>query len=160
MQYILNPRYRLRGWAKAPCGLYDTILHQPVFFPPEVYPMIARCDGVHEIDPEALSDTERKLFRRLEAEQAIRPAGFAEFLLPEQEYRKYPARYRQNVEWSVTGACNLRCRHCFMSAPHAKHGQPTFAQLMNIADQLAECGIFRVGLTGGEPLTRTDFPDN
>ena len=44
-----------------------------------------------------------------------------------------------------------------MSAPDAKHGNPSHEQLVDVADQLAECGIHRVGLTGGEPLVRDDF---
>ena len=44
-----------------------------------------------------------------------------------------------------------------MSAPNAKHGAPTKEQLIYIADQLAECGIFSVGITGGEPLIRNDL---
>ena len=63
------------------------------------------------------------------------------------------------MQWSVTGACNLACRHCFMSAPHAKHGSPSHEQIIAIADQLAECGVSQVGITGGEPLIREDFLD-
>ena len=58
-------------------------------------------------------------------EEVIREAGRWDFLLEEQRYHAYPARYRRNVHWSITGTCNLRCRHCFMSAPHAKHGMPS-----------------------------------
>ena len=87
----------------------------------------------------------------------VRKARFAELLKPEQEYQTYPTGYRSEVHWSITGACNLKCRHCFMSAPHAKHGSPSHEQIMAIVDQLAECGIFRAGLTGGEPLIRGDF---
>ena len=39
-----------------------------------------------------------------------------------------------------------------MSAPHAKHGSPTYEQIIEIADQIAECGIFKVELTGGDSL--------
>ena len=48
---------------------------------------------------------------------------------------------------------------CFMSAPHAKHGSPTKEQLLSIVDQLAECGVLNVGVTGGEPLIREDLFD-
>lgn len=46
-----------------------------------------------------------------------------------------------------------------MSAPHARHGNPSHEQLMNIISQLAECGVFQVGITGGEPLIREDLLD-
>ncbi len=97
--------------------------------------------------------------RDFERDGIIHQAGFLEFLSEEQEYKLYPTEYKYSVQWSITGACNLRCRHCFMSAPQSKHGAPTHEQIIKIADSLAECGIFNVGLTGGEPLIRDDFPD-
>ena len=44
-----------------------------------------------------------------------------------------------------------------MSAPYGKFPHPSFEQLLMIADQLEECGVHRVSLTGGEPLIRKDF---
>ena len=41
--------------------------------------------------------------------------------------------------------------------PHAKFGHPSTAQLLQIVDQLAECGVGYVSITGGEPLIREDF---
>lgn len=159
MRYILDKRWRLRGWVGDPCGVYDTEDHSAHFLPPELFRLVARCDAVQELNPETLAPRERESLRRLEDEKVIRPASRWDFLLPEQKYHAYPARYRNNVHWSVTGACNLRCRHCFMSAPHAKHGAPGHEEIMRVADQLAECGIFNVGITGGEPLVREDFAE-
>ena len=143
MKYVINPQYRLRGWYKAPTGLYDTLL--------------LHCNGVDDIDESTLSEDNAKFLEKLKEDHVIREAGFLDYLQPEQEYKTYPARYRKHVHWSITGACNLKCRHCFMSAPHAKHGAPTKEQLLQVVDQLAECGIFTVGITGGEPLIREDF---
>ena len=157
MRYILDERYRLRGWQDLHTGVYDTQRYEPFFLPKKEYLQLMYCDGAHDFDEASLSEEEKKFIEELVKRGIIRQAGFAEFLKPEQEYRTYPAEYRRQAHWSITGACNLKCRHCFMSAPHAKHGIPTHEQILNIADQLAECGIFKVGLTGGEPLTREDF---
>ena len=159
MNYILDSRYRLRGWHGAPTGVYDTRTHEAHFVMPQLYKLLMKCDAAQEIDPDALPDREAKFLQALLREKVIRPAGLWDFLLPEQRYHAYPARYRKNVHWSITGACNLRCRHCFMSAPHAKHGAPSHEEIMNVADQLAECGVFSASLTGGEPLIREDFPE-
>ena len=120
---------------------------------------LMRCDGAHDLEPESLDEEGQRLFHELQERGVIRKAWLGEYLAPEQEYRVYPAQYKREAHWSITGACNLRCRHCFMSAPSAKHGVPSFDQVVSIADQLAECGVFQVGLTGGEPLTRKDFLD-
>ena len=159
MRYILDERYRLRGWQKLPAALYDTQRKQPVFLPKARFLQLMYCDGAHELDEAQLPEDEKRFIEASKAEGVIRPAGFAEFLQPEQAYRLYPAQYRRQAHWSLTGACNLKCRHCFMSAPAAKHGSPSREQLLAVADQLAECGVFQVGLTGGEPLIRSDFLD-
>ena len=157
MKYILNPRFLLRGWYKSPTGLYDTETKEAIFFPKEEYILLMKCDGTHDIDEASLSEDNKRFLDWLKESKTIKEAGFQDYLTKKQEYRTFPARYKKHVHWSITGACNLKCQHCFMSAPHAKHGAPTKEQLLAIADQLAECGIFTVGLTGGEPLIREDL---
>ncbi len=157
MKYVINPQYHLRGWYKSPTGLFDTRKKEAFFFSKEHYLLLLRCNGVHEIDESTLTEANLRFLEDLKKKDIIREASFLDYLLPEQEYRTYPARYRKHVHWSITGACNLRCRHCFMSAPHAKHGTPSREQLLKVVDQLAECGVFTVGITGGEPLIREDF---
>ena len=159
MRYVLNERYRLRGWYKLPTGVFDTLQKQANFLPPNEYRLLLKCDGAHRMEEENLGEKEEKFLEKLEKGGVIRRAILGEFLQPEQAYVTYPARYRKEAHWSITGACNLKCRHCFMSAPSAKHGSPSHEQIISIADQLAECGVFRVGLTGGEPLIREDFLD-
>ena len=156
-RYIIDSRYRLRGWYRLPWGLSDSSLRTTVFFDPELYRILLRCNGDHDFDEDSLSTGEQAFIDSLLKEKVIRPAGTWDVLLPEQRYREYPARYRKSVHWSVTGACNLKCRHCFMSAPHGKHGSPTTRQLMDVIDQLEECGVYTVDITGGEPLIREDF---
>ena len=157
MRYILDERYRLHGWRKLPTALYDTKKKRPMFFPKDRFLQLMYCDGAHELDETQLTEEEKKFIEVSASAGVIRRAGFAEFLKPEQSYRVFPGEYRRQAHWSLTGACNLQCRHCFMSAPNAKHGSPSLSQLLNIVDQLAECGVFQVALTGGEPLIRPDF---
>ena len=159
MKYILDERFRLRGWQGRPTGLFDTKRKATAFLPKPLYLRLMYCDGAHDLDETQLPEDEKKFIEDVKAASIIRPAGFLEFLKPEQEYKTYPAPYKRSVHWSVTGACNLKCRHCFMSAPHAKHGAPTYEQIISIADQLADCGVFDVGITGGEPLIREDLFD-
>lgn len=159
MKYIIDPQYHLRGWYESPTGLVDIRRKETNFFSKEQYLLLLRCNGVDDIDESTLTDADINFLERLKKQEIIHEAGFLDYLLPEQGYRTYPARYRMHAHWSITGACNLKCRHCFMSAPHAKHGSPSKEQLINVADQLAECGVFTVGITGGEPLIREDFFD-
>ena len=159
MNYILNKRYRFRGWKNRLGGVYDTEKKKVFFLDRDSFLFLMKCDGAHDIDVESLTENQKKLIDETLKQNVIKEAGFMEILAPEQAYKLYPAEYKESVHWSITGACNLKCRHCFMSAPHAKHGAPSHEQIMHIADSLAECGIYNVGLTGGEPLIRDDFLD-
>ena len=134
MRYILDPRYRFRGWSRLPGGIFDTVTKTARFPEKDAFLLLLKCDGIREIDPEALSPEERDSLRRFEEKGVIHPAVFGQFLRPEQLYKTYPARYREEVHWSVTGACNLKCRHCFMSAPQARHGTPSREELLVAAE--------------------------
>ena len=157
MRYVLNSRYRFRGWYKLPACILDTEVMDIRTFPIPEYTLLLRCDGAHDLGGEEVTQEEQARLNRFLQEGLIHEAEPGELLQEHQVYKTYPARYRKEVHWSVTGACNLRCRHCFMSAPQAKHGNPTHEEIIRVADQLAECGIFRVGITGGEPLIRKDL---
>lgn len=159
MRYLLDDRYRFRGWKGASTGVFDTIEKKAQFLDKQQYLFLLECDGAHEINPNELDEEKRKAFVEFLEDNLIHPAGFAQYLKPQQKYQLYPSRYKKSAHWSITGECNLNCRHCFMSAPFAKHGAPTHEQIISIADQLVECGIFQVGITGGEPLVRKDMLD-
>jgi len=60
------------------------------------------------------------------------------------------------VSWNYTYACNFNCIHCYSRAATYPRELDTASYRM-IADQLAEAGVFRVGLGGGEPTSRKDY---
>ena len=158
-RYILSPGFCLRGWKLLPYAVQHMYAPRTVFFREDEWKLLTACDGRTQIDRKKLSDREQALYEIWEKEGLIRPAGQGDRLLDAQKYRFYPARFKENVHWSVTGRCNYRCRHCFMSAPQGAQGEPSWDQLMTMLDAFARCGIRSVGLTGGEPMYRRDFWD-
>ena len=156
-RFVLNERYVLRGWDKLPFALVDTATAEADFFHKDQFLLLMRCDGIQDIDLDALPKDQRAWLESLEEKQVILPCDTGTMLLPHQRYRTYPCRYKRSAHWSITGRCNFRCKHCLVSAPHAKHGHPTTEQLLSVVEQMAECGIASVSLTGGEPLIRDDF---
>ncbi len=61
----------------------------------------------------------------------------------------------------LTGACNLRCRHCWIE-PQYLHDAETFAALdtevfRSILDEALPLGLTGVKLTGGEPLLHPEI---
>ena len=157
IRYILDRSYKLRGWYRLPCGVVGGSAREPLFIDQNYYKFLLLCDGGHEFDLDAMGDHEKEFLKDMEEKGIIHPAGPLSFLAEDQLYKEYPCRYRDEIQWSLTGACNLKCRHCFMSAPEAKHGNPSYEELVRIADQIEECGIRHVSITGGEPLIRSDF---
>jgi radical SAM protein with 4Fe4S-binding SPASM domain len=64
-----------------------------------------------------------------------------------------------NINWNVTRACNLRCKHCYYDAasplPDELSTDEAFALIDDIAATFGD--NVRVTLGGGEPLVRSDL---
>ena len=156
MYYHLDKGWVPCGWRKLPFALQSIISGLALFFSREAYSFLLQCDGEKDLSlPDGNEGIRNELSRLIE--MGVLLGEDIPHPVPLAPYRLYPAEYRRNVHWSITGHCNYRCRHCFMSAPEARFPQPSWDQLMDIVDQLESCGIRRVSLTGGEPLIREDF---
>lgn len=57
----------------------------------------------------------------------------------------------------LTRSCNLRCRHCYVSAGAARKNELTTEEWAKIIESFASGGGIRVVFTGGEPLIHTGF---
>lgn len=63
---------------------------------------------------------------------------------------------------SVTDKCNLRCTYCMPVEGLDWIPRPdllTYEEIASVVTQMAELGLRRVRLTGGEPLVRRDLPE-
>ena len=158
-RYILDRRYTLRGYKKLPYGIQDQLKGNTEFMTEPRFALLMNCDGQTDIDTDSLPKVASDIYRLWLDQGTIHECTGEERLLPYQEYKYYNVRFKQTAMWSVTGRCNYNCRHCFMSAPEALQGEPSFEQCIYILDALERCGIKEVHLTGGEPLVREDFWD-
>ncbi len=61
----------------------------------------------------------------------------------------------QRVVLFLTRACNLRCRHCYLSAGIRREGELATQEWLALVDDLARMGVRHIGFSGGEPLLRT-----
>ncbi len=71
--------------------------------------------------------------------------------------RKYGFVPRVAV-WELSLRCNLSCLHCGSRAGKPRPDELSLAELLKLADELAELGCRFVTLGGGEPLLRRDWP--
>ena len=155
--YRLSDKYILRGWEKLPYAIADSQTFTPYFIDSTHFNALKWCSGNIDTSLPFITDTDRDIIRKYEQQGIVEACSPGQALTENQKYKKFPVRYVRLVHWSITGRCNYKCRHCFMSAPDAKIGDLSHEQIMSIIPQLADCGIMNVALTGGEPLVRPDF---
>jgi radical SAM protein with 4Fe4S-binding SPASM domain len=64
-----------------------------------------------------------------------------------------------NINWNITRACNLRCKHCYYDASTPLHDELDTEQAFAVIDEIAATfgNNVRVTFGGGEPLMREDL---
>lgn len=152
MKRLLREDLVLRGWEKLPYAVVERPHNGVRFVDARTFEALSLCDGQIDLSLPIISDEVRAFVEKLEEQGAVRRCEPGERLTPDQEYRRYQNRFVRTAHWSITGKCNYRCRHCYMSAPDAKLGEIDHDTMMDLARQIADCGILEVSLTGGEPL--------
>ena len=157
MRYKLNENIGLRGWEGAPYAVRHFPSGMTEFIGEDFFRALSFCDGSFDCDSPLLMPLHRQLIGFAAKKGVVIPCEKGGGLTEKQKYKRYPCKYISVAHWSVTGKCNMRCRHCYMSAPQAKYGEISTETALKIVNQLAEAGIARVNLTGGEPLVRADL---
>lgn len=157
MFYKLHEKLLLRGWEKLPNALVEIGVSRPLFISQKEMEALKLCNGKINTSLPLIPQEIREQLIPLQERGIIIPCEPGDSIRPEQEYRRYPARYIRTAHWSITGRCNYRCKHCYMSAPDARFGELSHEEIMSIVQQLIDCGVMEVSLTGGEPLVRRDF---
>ena len=64
--------------------------------------------------------------------------------------------YPLTVILGLTDRCNLRCGHCLVPRPEGEQALDR-DEVLRLLDELAELGVLRLVLTGGEPGLRDDL---
>lgn len=59
------------------------------------------------------------------------------------------------VMWEITSHCNMRCMHCF--ATPVAEDDLSFDEIRSAIDGMADAGVRKLAITGGEPLMRHDL---
>jgi len=130
--------------------------------------VIKLCDGkrtlkeIQRVFSERYRDEEGIYKEVAEFVNAVGTVGF----ISDREFRgpSYPGREavampdRLKELWIyVTLSCNLRCKHCLVSAGSSLKGELTRDEIIRIVDEASALGAGRFYLTGGEPFMRDDI---
>lgn len=161
MYYRLKDEFRLCGWELLPTGIVRRLSGDVDFLPPAVYRALQKACGSLPVGSVLFSAEERKMLAELCEAGILEKSEVPAPLSDAQKYRAYPNRFLYSVHWAITGNCNCRCRHCYMSAPTRTeahmNGEPSLDDCLDVVRQMEAAGVRTVSLTGGEALLRRDF---
>ncbi len=157
MFYRLKSNLCLRGWQGLAWALVRRPGNQLTPLNQNQFQVLTLCDGETELPGNLLTPQMEQILQQYLSDGLVEASSEARPLDAGQYYRYYRNRYVNKVLWSITGRCNFRCRHCYMDAPDAMLGELSTAEALDLIDQMADCGVLQVALTGGEPLVRQDF---
>jgi hypothetical protein len=157
VRYLVSQPYALRGWKRLHYAVQNLRTSDTNFMTKDAFELLSSCNGIYPLGPDTLEEWEQRNIEMWLETGFIREAGPGGDACSRAGVPHLPARIEQTVHWSITGKCNYRCKHCFMSAPHAVQGEPSFEDCVRMLDSFQRCGIRAIHLTGGEPLVRRDF---
>ena len=153
MFYRLKDDVALRKWKYVDRAVYLKGQDHAVGISKEEFELALKCDGEHDITPDA-HIAHLLAIRYIEpCEKGQKPNEWSKF----KEYDNY---YFPRMNLMITGKCNLNCLHCFNAKDNAPlNTELSYEDVINILDQAREIGIQAFTITGGEPLVHPRFLD-
>lgn len=155
----LKTDWLLRGWSDIPWVVVNWTNGDQRQLNKKGFYVIQACDGETDFDSIAFLPTHHAMLDKLIDEGIAERCAEGDSLATCQQYRKAKTPWLSGLHWSVTGLCNLKCRHCYMEAPSGRYGELSWEDTIRVIEQLEEANIHEVSLTGGEPFLRKDLPD-
>lgn len=153
MKYILNPQISLRSWWYVPYAYYMKGIFNAKKLQKEEYEFLSLCDGEHDLPKNELSVS-------LTKRGFISPSRDGDTMSDCQRAKFCDNRYFPLANWMITGKCNYNCLHCFNAADNAKlQSEFTMEEAEKLLDEMVECGITGLTITGGEPMIHLHFMD-
>lgn len=153
----LNDDFILRGYHGATCMLIKRSSDWYRTLEPREFRVLVLCDGTTPLDIDALLPDEQVELQKMQERGVVTALSEPQSLADDQLYRRYDNRFVHAIMWSLTGRCNFKCRHCFLDSPDSDWHELTTEEAFAVVDQMADCGVTSVHLTGGEPFVRRDF---
>lgn len=157
MYYRLIPEIFLRGWNDVPYAIYNKAQKIVIPISSLEFQALSLCNGTTNIDGISILNVHKNIIKNIDKINIIDKCDTPSPISRGQKYKKYDCNYIKSAHWSITGKCNYKCRHCYLSSPHAKFGELSYDSCIKIIEQLSDCGIMNLSITGGEPFVRNDF---
>lgn len=138
------------------CGLMHIKTKNVTFIDPSIFKFLMLCDGRTDFDNFRIVP-EEIINNLIDSGVIIHSNGVKKQDIQREYYKRYNNRYIRCLQWSITRKCNLKCKHCYLDAQSSAPNDLPYEDVERVIDQMKECGIYHVKITGGEPLVREDF---
>ncbi len=153
MYYRLCDNYALRAWKFVNHCMFHRYSPNPLRVDPETFELLLKCDGEHDLP-------KNEALKNLTESGLIAPCSKGEHPSDWSQYRKYSHRFVPAMNLMLTGRCNYNCLHCFNAAENAdRMAEWDYDALLDLFDQMADCGFHSITITGGEPMIHPRFHD-
>lgn len=146
--------------------LWHPQAHKKVYLNPSATNAVKRLDGAttlgqiidaqtrcYNISRERATRDTIALFEKLIAEKMLTDD-------PRRGAKVQPDKASPHLDYitiALSNRCNLRCKHCFISAGEPLPGELQVEDWLHFIEQLTDFKLFDVILTGGEPLLYPDL---
>ena len=137
----------------------DPDLPSWVFLNQDGLDILTQCDGKHT--PQAIAEGISTQHQQLSPSEVLPVVtSFLEDMKTNKILFQQPAERNENrfrgIALEITQACNLRCRHCYLTAGQSAEDELSTSQLKTILREVKELEGISVAFGGGEPLMRED----
>lgn len=137
--YKLNERFALRGFSKGKkFSLIDDTNGKHIPINSSVAEVLMLCNGKINFDLPVFPPEYEKILKSLAKRGYIVNKETRDEILPYQEYKETSLREITVLQWSVTGKCNLRCKHCYQGAPSRITNDLDTEAMLKVIDTLGE----------------------
>lgn len=158
MKYVcLSKDYILRGYKDYPYVIANRITGWTEILDRKTFLLLEMCSGRIDFCAVYLTKEQKQKLDILQEKGIVHFLQSPHGIDKVQEYRKADNNFIRSIHWSVTGRCNLRCRHCYISAPDYKYKDMSTTECLKIIEQMETAGVPAVSITGGEPFLRDDI---
>ncbi len=143
--YVIEEDVSVESWKEGRPFAFTARSTKPIPLDSDELELLRRCDGKTPIEASPIAD-------RLEAMRIIRRCIGGENPASPLRIVEHPNHYVESIDWTITDKCNYNCRHCFHAVDNTTHRDEfSLEEAMRLLDEIKECGIRSVSLTGGEP---------
>ncbi|BED91807.1 MAG: radical SAM protein [Candidatus Improbicoccus pseudotrichonymphae] len=157
MKYAIDEKYELRSWKNNKC-LINLQTGENEKIQDVVFQTLTFCVNNIDFNSVFVLNQHREILNKLIKNKIVYPSLKNKISNYCQKYKNYDCNFIDMVHWSITKNCNLRCKHCYMNASKkTANDDITFEECKKIIFQIAQCGIKKISITGGEPFVRPDF---